>query len=201
MFYSVAPPRPYLSWGFLRWLHLSSVEYFRSFQPVSGLRNWYLAVGQAFGLSKLFSLIHFISFYISKASNVFSYSRLPVKSIAVKCMKSISFFCEDSGRYLQYPPIISQTWIWSVCCAMLCLFPIKMWWFSLLPQRLASCFSGPSPARGMVNMSELRKITEVPFPFPYSQFLGRCAFLVRRVVAGLCSFALASLAADNIRFH
>ena len=92
MFYSVAPPRPYLSWGFLRWLHLSSVEYFRSFQPVSGLRNWYLAVGQASGLSKLFSLIHFISFYISKASHVFSYSRLPVKSIAIKCMKSISFF-------------------------------------------------------------------------------------------------------------
>ena len=32
--------------------------------------------------------------------------------------------------------------------------------------------------QGMVNMSELRKITEVPFPFPYSQFLGHSLVLV-----------------------
>lgn len=28
-----------------------------------------------------------------------------------------------------------------------------------------------SSSQGMVNIAELRKITEVPFPFPYAQFL------------------------------
>ena len=52
-------------------------------------------------------------------------------------------------------------------------------------------------------MSELRKITEVPFPFPYSQFPGQLCFffLVHRVVAGLCSFALVYLEWFDYELH
>lgn len=41
--------------------------------------------------------------------------------------------------------------------------------FEVAPPVLTRAFAELSA--GMVNMSELRKITEVPFPFPYSQFL------------------------------
>jgi len=41
--------------------------------------------------------------------------------------------------------------------------------FEVAPPVLSRVFQELSA--GMVNMSELRKITEVPFPFPYSQFL------------------------------
>lgn len=48
--------------------------------------------------------------------------------------------------------------------------------------RSIKAHQGVSRIQGMVNMCELRKITEVPFPFPYSQLLGHSLVQYCRVL-------------------
>ena len=91
----------------------------------------------------------------------------------VKIVFSVSLVHLLSFKSLQFK---SRNMCFPVACQVHCCLlhevHIDVLWISLGAVR-------PSPAQwGMVNMSELRKITEVPFPFPYSQFPGQlCLFL------------------------
>lgn len=162
---------PHLSRGFLRWPRLFSVEYFRNFQPVSGLRNW----------SKLILLL----------------AKLLAGQNCFLCLSSASFFFYITSIHISKHVFFLFPVACQVHCCLLHEVHIDVLWISLGAVR-------PSPAQwGMVNMSELRKITEVPFPFPYSQFPGQLCFffLVHRVVAGLCSFALVYLEWFDYELH
>lgn len=95
-----------MSTSFSRIFEVAPPVLSRVFQELSAgiwvekLKQTYLAVGQAFGWSKIVfsvSLVHLLSFkslrFTSRNMCFFGF-RLPVKSIAVYCMKSTLMFCE-----------------------------------------------------------------------------------------------------------